>query len=571
MSEWTIRTLLETAAGYLRDRESTSPRLDAELLLAEALGLERIDLYTQYDRPVVAPELDRFRELVTRRARHEPVAYILGRSHFRHLCLEVTPAVLIPRPETEELVEAALELLRVRPPWGTTVDVLPQGSVATSFRGLVGAELQRSDRHALPATKALEDSGALQDVHLPSAVGPARPVIADVGTGSGAIALSLASEAGVPVLAIDLSAEALEVAVRNRAALRLDKLVELRRADLLSGVPDGSLRLVVSNPPYVASDDMGSLAPDVRLFEPAGSLDAGHDGLDVFRRLLPEAKRVLAPGGSVLLEVGATQAQTVSELASREGYAIVSTRKDLSGKDRIVEATLPGVATADFSGISRAQLAALDAALRAGAVIGIPTDTVYGLAARWDSHAGVQRLFLAKGRPGSQAVAVIFASLEAVRNALPDLTEPIVRVLEGLLPGPFTFVVPTSVPRPAFVGTSDSLGIRVPHHPALLEFLQSLGTALAATSANRTGERDAVSFDEVDPTVLAHCSLALTGSVDRGEETSARSSRGASTGTVCLASTVVDLRPLMDGGLPLVLREGAVTKDQVLDRIAALK
>ncbi len=117
MDRWTIGALLDTTTEYLRDRGSSSPRLDAELLLAETLGMERIDLYTEYDRPLTSLELDRYRSLVRRRAKHEPVAYILGRAHFRRLCLEVSPAVLIPRPETEELVDIALELLRLRPAW----------------------------------------------------------------------------------------------------------------------------------------------------------------------------------------------------------------------------------------------------------------------------------------------------------------------------------------------------------------------------------------------------------------------------------------------------------------------
>ncbi|MBC7294111.1 MAG: peptide chain release factor N(5)-glutamine methyltransferase [Thermoleophilia bacterium] len=203
MTLWTIGSLLVSATEYLRQKGSSNPRLDAELLLAHALGLERIDLYTQYDRPVSDAERDGFRALVARRAKHEPVAYILGRAHFRRLILDVSPAVLIPRPETEELVDLALETLRLRPLW----EGLGEG-----------------------------------------------PLVADVGTGSGAIALSLASEAGVKVLATEASAKALAVAARNRARLKLEALVELRQADLLEGVPDGSIRLVVSNPPGTADN-----------------------------------------------------------------------------------------------------------------------------------------------------------------------------------------------------------------------------------------------------------------------------------------------------------------------------
>ena len=518
MNAWTIGSLLETATGYLKEKGSGSPRLDAELLLAEALGLERIHLYTHYDRPLSSGEVDHYRALIARRAQHEPVAYILGRSHFRRLTLEVTAAVLIPRPETEELVDLALEALCLRPLWEVVEGRPPD----------LGAEYEGT-----------------------------RYLIADVGTGSGAVALSLAQETGLSVLATDVSREALAVAACNSTAAGLDRLVEFREADLLAGVPDASLRLVVSNPPYVTTAEMDSLAPDVRLFEPQEALRAGRDGLDVYRRLLPEAARVLLPGGSLLLEVGYQQAAAVCDLALSAGFALVSTHRDLSGKDRLVAATTAGAPVCDPEALDAASLEALSGALAAGAVIGLPTDTVYGLAARWDSGTGVRRLFAAKGRDFVQPVAVLFPSVEALADALPDVESTARRVLEALLPGPFTFIVTTVVPRPALVGTEDSLGVRVPDHPALLEFLARLGTGVAATSANPTGEKEAATLAEVDPALLAHCSLALSDPL---------ATRGS--GGLAKPSTVVDLRPLARGERPAVLREGAVAGADVLRRIA---
>lgn len=508
MDPWTIGTLLETASGYLREKGSASPRLDAELLLAETLGLERVHLYTGFDRPLATSEVDRFRSLIARRAAHEPVAYILGRAHFRRLVLEVTTAVLIPRPETEELVDVALDSLRRRPPLA------------------------------------------------PAWAETAAPLVADVGTGSGAIALSLAGEAAISVLAVDSSAEALEVAARNAAATGLEGLVRFRRGDLLSGVAHDTLHLVVSNPPYVTSGDLASLAPDIRLFEPASALDAGPDGLAVVRRLLPEAARALRPGGTLLLEVGDGQAAGVAALAREAGFSLVSVHKDLSQKERIIEATLPGALCVIVGELADSQLPVLAEALQAGAVIGVPTDTVYGIAARWDSEGGVRSLFVAKGRPPEQPVAVLFSSVDAIEAALPDLEPHAAKVLAGMLPGPFTFVVGTSVPRPAMVGTADSLGVRVPDHPALLGLLESLGMPLAATSANPSGHKDPAAFAQVDPGVLAHCSLAFT---TFGEETAGGS-----------ASTVVDLRPLSCGGVPLIIREGAVSGTTVMGRVAAI-
>jgi tRNA threonylcarbamoyl adenosine modification protein (Sua5/YciO/YrdC/YwlC family) len=402
-----------------------------------------------------------------------------------------------------------------------------------------------------------------------------------VGTGSGAIALSIAQEAGLPVLAIDASPSALKVAAANAAATGLDHLVEFRQADLLCGVADASLHLIVSNPPYVTSADLETLAPDVRRFEPLMALEAGPDGLDVIRRLLPEAARALRPGGTILLEVGYDQAQAVSELAIKAGFVLTAIHTDLSGKDRIVEATLPGVCTVALTGqpgggpgeppdaaLGEDEVACLREALTAGAVLGVPTDTVYGIGARWDSDAGIRRLFMAKGRPSKQPVAVLFPSVDAVVQALPNLVGAAAKVLAALLPGPFTFVVATDVPRPDLVGTPDSLGVRVPDHPRLLALLELLGTPLAATSANLSGQPDARTLSHVAPVVLAHCSLAFDDSAAPGAGHGA--SPAPDDGASARASTVVDLRPLARGEAPVVLREGAVPAASVLERIATL-
>ena len=543
MEQWTIGRLIETAAGYLRDKGSASSRLDAELLLAEILGLDRVHLYTEFDRPLTPAEVNRYRSLIARRATHEPVAYILARAYYRHLRLEVTPAVLIPRPETEELVDVALGSLRRRPLWRGEAPAAPRAPGA-------GA--------AAPAgAPAAPSAGAASPTGMPASA----PLVADIGTGSGAIALSLAQEAGVRVLATDTSAGALEVAARNAAAAGLEGLVEFRHADLLAGVADDALHLVVGNPPYVRSDEMASLAPDIRLYEPVSALDAGPDGLAVIRRLLPQAGRALRPGGSVILEVGDGQATAVAGLARDAGFSLITVHKDLSQKDRIVEATLPGAPRATPGELDEARAAVLREALEAGAVIGVPTDTVYGIAARWDSPAGVRRLFAAKGRPPEQPVAVLFPSAAAIEDALPGLDARSAQVLRALLPGPFTFVVATTVARPALVGTAGSLGVRVPDHPALLELLRSLGTPLAATSANLSGGADAATLADVDPTVLAHCSVAFTSVEERPQGTPEAGS----------ASTVADLRPLSGGGVPVILRQGAVPKATMLERIAALR
>lgn len=529
MAAWTIARLLSVSAEFLASKGSCSARLDAELLLGRVLDLERIKLYTEFDRPLTEAEVGAYRELVARRAHHEPVAYILGRAHFRYLVLEVTPDVLIPRPETEELVDAVLAWLRERP--------------------------------LLPPEPA------------------AGPRIADVGTGSGAIALSLAQEGHVRVLATDASAAALRVAERNRDALDLKDSIDLCESDLLEGVEPGSLRVVVSNPPYVSAPEYRSLGRDVRDFEPPLALQGGEDGLDCYRRLLPQAAAVLGPGGAVFVEVGDTQAAAVTELAHAAGLVLTSTTKDLSGKERIVRAVRPGAQRMGVADLGAAGVAALARSLAAGSILGVPTDTVYGLAAAWNSLAGVRRLFAAKGRDEERPLAVLFPSVDAVRASLPDLEPRAVRVLEALLPGPYTFVVATAVERPRLVGTEDSLGVRVPSHPPLLALLAALDTPLAATSANPSGGSDAATADDVDPLLLAHCIAAVDLRESSGAVTAAGGdvapSRATSAATAsevaadaAMASTVVDLRPLGAWEQAVVLREGAVPTRVVLERIA---
>jgi tRNA threonylcarbamoyl adenosine modification protein (Sua5/YciO/YrdC/YwlC family) len=313
--------------------------------------------------------------------------------------------------------------------------------------------------------------------------------------------------------------------------------------------------MVVANPPYIATGEISGLDPDVRDFEPLLALEAGTDGLDVYRRLLPEAARVLLPGGTVLLEVGAGQAAAVADLATQAGFAAIDIHRDLSGKDRMVEAARPGCRVLPLDEVDDMSACCLATALRAGAVIGVPTDTVYGFAAAWNSREGIRRLFAAKGRGESRPVGAIFSSVQSILDCLPDLDPSAVHVLQTLLPGPYTFVVETNVPRPNLVGTPDSLGVRVPDHPALLAFLDKLATPIAATSANLSGQPDAAAVEEVDSGLLSHCSAALA------------SPAGFTLGGA--ASTVVDLRPLAEGKEVIILREGAVTAAEVFARLGA--
>ena len=211
----TIAEVLRLSTKYLAARESETPRLDAERILAKATGLERIELYMSLDRPLTRAEVDVARALVARRARREPLQYVLGEWGFRHLTLTVDSRALIPRPVTEVLVERALALI---------------------------ADME-------------------------------RPRVLDVGTGSGAIALAIADEhPGAAVTGIDCSADALALARDN--VTRTGLSVELRQHDLFAGLPSGPWDVIVSNPPYVAADDLPSLQPEVRDWEPHGALIA---------------------------------------------------------------------------------------------------------------------------------------------------------------------------------------------------------------------------------------------------------------------------------------------------------
>jgi len=292
---------LRSATQWLRASGSRSPRLDAELLLATALGVDRAELFRTPERVLSGSEERRFDGYLVRRQAREPVAYIRGHRAFRALELEVTPAVLIPRPETETLVDVALEALAAVP-----------GDAA-------------APRHY-------------------------EPLALDVGTGSGCIALALAAENPfVRLVAVDVSEAAVEVARRNAARLGLGGRVDVRRGDLLADLPPRArFDLIVSNPPYIPEAEYRTLEPNVRDYEPRLALHGGEDGLDVYRRLIPAAAARLRPGGVLAVEVGTGQATAVRALfAAPAVFETASERADLAGIPRVVFARL---ATRDAGG-----------------------------------------------------------------------------------------------------------------------------------------------------------------------------------------------------------------------------
>ena len=279
---WRLLDILENTSRFFASKGLENARLQAELLLAAVLGVKRLDLYLQFERPLHRSEVDRYREYVRQRLQRVPVQYITGVAAFRHLELTVTPAVLIPRPETEVLVDVALELL-------------PEGGR-----------------------------------------------VLDLCCGSGAVALSLAQEAAAEVVAADVSAAALEVAKANAERCGLAERVEWHCGDLFAPLRDiAPFDLVAANPPYVRRSDLAQLAPEVRDYEPHLALDGGEDGLAYYRRIAQEAADFIRPGGHLLLEVGDGQSAAVEDLLARSERLIeVQIRPDLNQIPRVVVARI---------------------------------------------------------------------------------------------------------------------------------------------------------------------------------------------------------------------------------------
>jgi release factor glutamine methyltransferase len=270
-----LAEVLKGAVDYLAARGVESPRVDAELLLARALELQRIELYTQHDRPLTEAERAAARELVRRRGAREPLAYVLGDWDFRRLTLKTDRRALVPRPETEIVVERAL------------------------------AHLRRLE----------------------------APRVLDVGAGTGAIALAVADEhPGAWVTAIDVSPDALDLARAN--ARRTGLAVEFREHDFRRGLVGGPYDLVISNPPYVEERELPKLMPDVRDWEPHVAL-VGQGATEAVAR---GATAVLVPGGWLVLEVGDGQAARTAALLGELGYREIGSLPDLNGRDRVVEA-----------------------------------------------------------------------------------------------------------------------------------------------------------------------------------------------------------------------------------------
>lgn len=264
----------------LRESSVENPELESSLLLSKALGISAIDIYAYPKREVESEKIEGFKRLLERRLKKEPIAYILGEREFYSRPFIVTPDVLIPRPETETLVEEALKV-----------------------------------------TKNIS-----------------HPLVADAGTGSGCIAVTIACECmNARIFATDISFKALLIAGINSRRHGTSDRISLVRMDFLSGFKGESIDIVLSNPPYISKDDFPKLESSVRDFEPKESLLGGEDGLDCIRKIVHQSRRVLKNGGWCIVEVGAGQSEGVSEIFDYAGFRDVSSVKDLSGIERVVK------------------------------------------------------------------------------------------------------------------------------------------------------------------------------------------------------------------------------------------
>lgn len=283
---WNVDRLLKWTRTHFQSKGLDEPRLMAELLLAHALGCRKIELYTRFDHVPAEQPLTKYRELVKCAARAEPIAYLIGRKEFYSLEFEVTPDVLIPRPETELVVEEALNWIKARSPASLTV--------------------------------------------------------CDVGTGSGCIAVTVAKRSpGTTVTGIDVSHGALAVAQRNAEKHGVAPTTTFIEADVLKveahAVPADGFDLIVSNPPYVARSRPETLADDVRRYEPALALYGGDDGLDYYRRIAEQIRPVLRADGGLIVEIGSGQTAAVIDiLTTSTGLAHRTTRRDAAGIERVL-------------------------------------------------------------------------------------------------------------------------------------------------------------------------------------------------------------------------------------------
>lgn len=282
---WTTLKLIKWTTDYFVEKRVDTPRLDAELLLAHVFQMDRTHLYMNFDKPVLKTELSAFKKLLKRRAKGEPVQYIIGYQEFWSVKMMVDPSVLIPRPDTELLVEEGIK------------------------------ELNRS----FSQTDMIE--------------------ILDIGTGSGALAIAFATELKkAHVTAVDKSHKAVIMAEKNIEKQALSSAITLTEGDLFDKLGGKTFHLILSNPPYIPTGELSELQPEIRDYEPLSALDGGIDGLDYFKIIIPDSDDYLKSGGWLMVEHGEGQSEQVQDIFKKSGfYESIEAVKDLSGIYRVVK------------------------------------------------------------------------------------------------------------------------------------------------------------------------------------------------------------------------------------------
>jgi release factor glutamine methyltransferase len=319
-----LREALTTAIDRLAAANVPSPRLNAELLLMFVLGCDRVHLHAHGERPLSPREAQLYEQALAQRARGTPAQYITGHQEFWGLDFIVSPAVLIPRPETEHVIETVLALIAKSAPSGSAA--APRTSSAP------GARRGSSQTEPAPEAPGREE----------------RKKMVDVGTGSGCIAIALAKELpGAEILATDISPAALEIARANASRHRLQGRIQFHETDLLENLEPGNFDFVISNPPSVAESEEDQVQLEVRKHEPRNAVFAGPSGVEIIQRLIPQARARLKPGGSLVMEISGTIVEGVKRLFT--GWEEVQITHDLQGIPRVVSARTRGFEAAGHS------------------------------------------------------------------------------------------------------------------------------------------------------------------------------------------------------------------------------
>lgn len=508
-SIWTIKRCLEWTRGYLEKKGDEHARLSAEWLLCAATNKNRTGLYMAFDEPMSSDELAAMHGFVERRGAGEPLQYITGRTSFRFIEVACAPEVLIPRPETELLVDIALE--------------------------------------GLDAATAVEPKRVLE-----------------IGCGTGCVSCAIASErAGTEVAATDIAPAAIALAAKNRDALGLSDAITIVEGDLASGVsPElmGTFAVLVSNPPYIPEDVMQKLPQEVAGFEPRLALAGGEDGLDVYRRLLELAPRALMPGGLFACELHEDALEAAAELARAQGcWKQVEIRQDLTRRNRFLVAWLEGdlpqaitvsepagrIESCNQDAPSPEILADAEAVLQNNGVVVMPTDSVYGIGcAATPNNPAYQRIFEIKKRNLVQTLPLLIADSQDLAQVAQDLQPWAQRLAEAFWPGALTLIVKASEVVPAEYQREDgTIAVRIPDSNLVRGLARSVGP-LAVTSANTHGEPAPATSDEIERRIADASDLTLAAGPTKA---------GAS-------STIIDATL----AAPKIVREGPITAEAIV-------